>query len=68
MTISATEYRAISRCASFTLSSTGVSLNSIRTSFQPNWRTELIAGRTSEACRQGAIKRLIINVPHSIAR
>jgi hypothetical protein len=33
-----------------------------QTKFWPNWHIEHIAGKL-EACRQGKIKRLVINVP-----
>jgi len=62
MTISATEYRAISRCDFYTFIHRSLLELNPNISFQPNWHTELIAAEL-EACRQGAIKRLIINVP-----
>ena len=60
--ISHTEYRALLRNDFFTFVHRSFRELNPSVKFMPNWHNELIACKL-EACRQGEIKRLILNVP-----
>jgi len=62
MTISPYEYQALCRHDFYTFMHRGFRELNSQTKFLHNWHNELIAGKL-EACRNGRIKRLIINVP-----
>ncbi len=62
MTISAAEYRAISRHDFYTFVDRSFRELNPKVPFLHNWHNELIAAKL-EACRRGEVKRLIINVP-----
>ena len=61
-TISAAEYRALSRYDFHTFMHRAFLELYPRIRFSPNWHNELIAAKL-EACLRGEINRLIINVP-----
>ncbi len=62
MTISAAEYRAITRHDLYTFIHRGFRELNPQVAFLRNWHIELIAAKL-EACFRGEINRLIINVP-----